>query len=251
MFCRAVPILVEGCFRQPPSNAHATYRSASERVRNPRWLRRCLAHQLGVLQAARAASPSTQVVIITGYASLDSAITAVRLGAYDYLTKPFSLGQIDVVMARVTGSRSRKRIARPCGRIGTREAERAHAAHDRPGAIEARLASMRSRSASGVGADASSSVGGPQAGPPAGSVGPPTASVRFPSLSDRFLPPHVRAPSLLTCPTARSVESALIFTIDTLAFFLRHQSASETCLIGPSVHIADNPSSDRGPTRFT
>ena len=29
---------------------------------------------LGVLQAARAASPSTQVVIITGYASLDSAI---------------------------------------------------------------------------------------------------------------------------------------------------------------------------------
>ena len=69
---------------------------------------------LGVLQAARAASPSTQVVIITGYASLDSATTAVRLGAYDYLTKPFSLGQIDVVMARVTGSRSRKRIARPC-----------------------------------------------------------------------------------------------------------------------------------------
>jgi DNA-binding response OmpR family regulator len=46
--------------------------------------------------------------------SLDSAITAVRLGAYDYLTKPFSLGQIDVVMARVTGSRSRKSIARPC-----------------------------------------------------------------------------------------------------------------------------------------
>jgi two-component system, NtrC family, response regulator AtoC len=47
------------------------------------------------------------------YASLDSAITAVRLGAYDYLTKPLSLGQIDVLMARVTGSRSRK-IARPC-----------------------------------------------------------------------------------------------------------------------------------------
>lgn len=56
---------------------------------------------LGVLEAARAANPSAYVVIITGYASLDSAIQAVRLGAYDYLTKPFSLGQIDVVLRRI------------------------------------------------------------------------------------------------------------------------------------------------------
>ncbi|RPI11582.1 MAG: response regulator, partial [Actinobacteria bacterium] len=50
---------------------------------------------LAVLRAARAANPSCYVVIVTGYASLDSAIQAVRLGAYDYLTKPFSMGQID------------------------------------------------------------------------------------------------------------------------------------------------------------
>ena len=41
-------------------------------------------------------------MIITGYASLDSAIQAVRLGAYDYLTKPFSMGQIDVIVQRIT-----------------------------------------------------------------------------------------------------------------------------------------------------
>ena len=46
-------------------------------------------------------NPSAYVVIVTGYASLDSAIQAVRLGAYDYLTKPFSLGQIDVVLQRM------------------------------------------------------------------------------------------------------------------------------------------------------
>ena len=40
-------------------------------------------------------------MIVTGFASLDSAIQAVRLGAYDYLTKPFSLGQIDVVLQRI------------------------------------------------------------------------------------------------------------------------------------------------------
>lgn len=56
---------------------------------------------LAVLKAARAANPSAYVVIVTGFASLDSAIQAVRLGAYDYLTKPFSLGQIDVVLQRI------------------------------------------------------------------------------------------------------------------------------------------------------
>jgi len=53
-----------------------------------------------VLSAARAAHPSVYVVIITGYASLESAIEAVRAGANDYLAKPFSLGQIDVALAR-------------------------------------------------------------------------------------------------------------------------------------------------------
>ena len=47
------------------------------------------------------ANPSCFVVIVTGYASLDSAIQAVRLGAYDYLTKPFSLGQLDVLLQRL------------------------------------------------------------------------------------------------------------------------------------------------------
>jgi DNA-binding NtrC family response regulator len=56
---------------------------------------------LEVLQTARGANASCSVVIITGYASLDSAIQAVRLGAYDYITKPFSLGQIDVILRRV------------------------------------------------------------------------------------------------------------------------------------------------------
>ena len=55
---------------------------------------------LGVLKAARALNPSLTVIIVTGYASLDTAVQAVRLGAYDYLTKPFSLGQIDVIVQR-------------------------------------------------------------------------------------------------------------------------------------------------------
>jgi len=56
---------------------------------------------LEVLRAARAGNASTYVVIITGYASLDCAIQAVRLGAHDYLTKPFALGQIDVILQKI------------------------------------------------------------------------------------------------------------------------------------------------------
>jgi DNA-binding NtrC family response regulator len=57
-----------------------------------------------VLKAARAANPSAYVVMITGYGSLETAITAVRLGAQDYLTKPFSLGQVDVVLKQAAAS---------------------------------------------------------------------------------------------------------------------------------------------------
>jgi DNA-binding NtrC family response regulator len=55
-----------------------------------------------VLQAARQSNASCYVVIITGYASLDSAIVAVRIGAYDYLAKPFSLKQLDLILERIT-----------------------------------------------------------------------------------------------------------------------------------------------------
>lgn len=61
-----------------------------------------------VLQAARQVNPNCFVVIITGFASLDSAIRAVRVGAYDYLTKPFSLAQLDVILARIGDCRSER-----------------------------------------------------------------------------------------------------------------------------------------------
>jgi DNA-binding NtrC family response regulator len=54
-----------------------------------------------VLKTAREANPSSYVVMITGYATLDSALRAVREGAYDYLPKPFALGQLEVVFARI------------------------------------------------------------------------------------------------------------------------------------------------------
>ena len=54
-----------------------------------------------VLKTARAGNRACYVVMITGYATLDTALRAVKEGAYDYLAKPFSLGQLDVMLARI------------------------------------------------------------------------------------------------------------------------------------------------------
>ncbi len=43
---------------------------------------------IDVLGCAKKNTPSTQVILITGYPNLDTATDALRLGAYDYLTKP-------------------------------------------------------------------------------------------------------------------------------------------------------------------
>ncbi|MBW2122457.1 MAG: response regulator [Deltaproteobacteria bacterium] len=51
-----------------------------------------------VLKRARQANPDVQVIIITGYASLETAIEAVKEGAYDYITRPFKLDEMRVVV---------------------------------------------------------------------------------------------------------------------------------------------------------
>ena len=51
---------------------------------------------LQVLREAKALCPYCQVIIITGFASLETALQAIKEGAYDYFTKPFHLEEIKV-----------------------------------------------------------------------------------------------------------------------------------------------------------
>jgi two-component system response regulator PilR (NtrC family) len=55
---------------------------------------------LELLHEAREVSPETVVIVITAFASTDSAIAAMRDGAYDYITKPFKVDQIRVVVEK-------------------------------------------------------------------------------------------------------------------------------------------------------
>ena len=49
---------------------------------------------LDVLRAFKAANPQGQVVLVSGFGTLETAIAAVRAGAFDYISKPFDLGEI-------------------------------------------------------------------------------------------------------------------------------------------------------------
>jgi DNA-binding response OmpR family regulator len=53
---------------------------------------------LDVLKRAKALAPECVVIIMTGYASLDTAIRAIRGGAYDYVRKPFKLEEMEIVI---------------------------------------------------------------------------------------------------------------------------------------------------------
>ncbi len=61
---------------------------------------------LDILKSVRLVSPEVPVVIMTAYGSIDQAVSAVKLGAYDYLTKPVAFRQIEEVIDRVRTFRS-------------------------------------------------------------------------------------------------------------------------------------------------
>ncbi len=55
---------------------------------------------ISVLRAARERDPRTAVIVMTAYGTVESAVEAMKLGAFDFLQKPFDLDQLEVRVAR-------------------------------------------------------------------------------------------------------------------------------------------------------
>jgi len=60
---------------------------------------------LDVLEAVRAADPTTPVLIMTAFGAIDSAVQAIKRGAYHYVTKPFQLDEVLVYVERALDER--------------------------------------------------------------------------------------------------------------------------------------------------
>lgn len=58
-----------------------------------------------VLRTFKKTSPETSIIVITAFGSLDSAIEAIREGAFDYISKPFKLEEIKLTVRRALEQR--------------------------------------------------------------------------------------------------------------------------------------------------
>lgn len=64
-----------------------------------------------VLRKAKELHPGCEVIIITAYASVKSAVEVMKLGAYDYISKPFNIDRIRMVVSKAMEKRTLLRAA--------------------------------------------------------------------------------------------------------------------------------------------
>ena len=59
-----------------------------------------------LLQEIKKTHPDTEIIMLTGVVDVDIAIQSMRLGAYDYLTKPFNLVEVRITVERALEKRA-------------------------------------------------------------------------------------------------------------------------------------------------
>jgi len=56
---------------------------------------------LALLRKAKAVQPEIDVILVTGFATIETAVEAMRIGAYDYIVKPLNTHEIKILVDRV------------------------------------------------------------------------------------------------------------------------------------------------------
>jgi len=69
---------------------------------------------LEALRCVRESGASAEVVVLTGHPDVTTAIEAMKLGAYDYLTKPFKLAEVEIVLRRAGSADGSPKKTRRC-----------------------------------------------------------------------------------------------------------------------------------------
>ncbi len=63
---------------------------------------------LEVLEEVKKINPEISFVIITAYSTVETAVKAMRMGAYDYISKPVDLDELDLLIEKIIENRSLK-----------------------------------------------------------------------------------------------------------------------------------------------
>ncbi len=138
-----IRLLMDGILRdegyETRQAASAEAALAAFRARRPSlvaldiWLQGSRIDGLGVLQAMRAEEPGVPVVMISGHGNIETAVSAIQQGAYDFIEKPFNSDRLLLVVRRALEA---ARLARENAELRLRAGPETEL-HGRSGAIAA------------------------------------------------------------------------------------------------------------------
>lgn len=87
-------------FNSGPAALEALDNTQPELVITDLYLDKTKAHGLEILKKARALNPPSVVIMITAFGSIETAVEAMKRGAFDYLEKPFKLDELKLCIHR-------------------------------------------------------------------------------------------------------------------------------------------------------
>ncbi len=87
-------------FTNGPDAVAAVTTHAPELVITDLYLDKTTAHGLEILARARELNPPATVIVITGFGSIETAVEAMKNGAFDYLEKPFKVDELKLTVQR-------------------------------------------------------------------------------------------------------------------------------------------------------
>lgn len=103
----------EGFIVRSAANSEQAFKLISEKVPSAIildiWLQGSDLDGLGILEIIKKRYPLMPVIIISGHGTIDTAVSAIKMGAYDYLEKPFTYDKLMITLKRACENYKLKR----------------------------------------------------------------------------------------------------------------------------------------------
>jgi len=103
----------EGFAPRSAANSQQAFNLIAERVPNAMildiWLQGSDLDGLGILELIKKRFPLMPVIVISGHGTIETAVSAIKMGAYDYIEKPFTHEKLMIVLKRACEAAKLKR----------------------------------------------------------------------------------------------------------------------------------------------